>query len=75
MLGTVCGMDSDGEEVEAEAFHWPSPVDLAHGNAWLQDDGSMGTISTNRKVRLVGVEECSRSGEVGGDMLLVARGC
>ena len=67
VLGTIWDVDSDEEEVPVEAFHWPSPVDLDHGDGWFQKDELMGTISSHRKVRVVAVEKYAR----GGEMLLV----
>ena len=67
-LGTVWDVDSDREEVAVEAFHWPSPVDLDHGDGWFEKDESIGTISTNRKVRVVAEEKYTARG---GEMLLV----
>ena len=67
VLGTVWDVDSDDEEVVVDAFHWPSPVELDHGDGWFQQDGLMGSISSHRKVRVIAVEGYSR----GGEMLLV----
>ena len=67
MLGTVWDVDTDEEEVSVDAFHWPNPVDLDHGDGWYQKDGLMGTISSHRKVRVITVERYAREGK----MLLV----
>jgi hypothetical protein len=68
VLGTVWDLDSNGEEVSVDAFHWPNPVDLDHGDGWLQQDGLMKTISSHRKVGVVAVEKYTARGS---EMLLV----
>jgi hypothetical protein len=67
VLGTVWDVDSDEEEVSVDAFHWPNPVELDHGDGWFEKDELMVTISSHRKVRVVAVEKYAR----GGEMLLV----
>jgi len=68
VLGSVwCGDSEEEVDVAVDAYHWPSPVRLDHGDGWFEEDGLMGTINPHRKVRLLAVAEYAR----GGEMLLV----
>ena len=68
VLGSVwCGDSEEEVDVAVDAYHWPSPVRLDHGDGWFEEDGLIGTISPHRKVRLLAIAEYAR----GGEMLLV----
>ena len=54
VLGSVwCGDSEEEVDVAVDAYHWPSPVRLDHGDGWFEEDGLIGTISPHRKVRLL----------------------